>query len=192
VPPDKNEDYIKRVIGLPGDTLAVVGGQVILNGKPVPREMEPPVQIAEDSQMCEGQPCLAEFALARTILPSGKVVYEPDTYRETLPNGASYLVIDDGNTRADNYGPVTVPEGDVFLMGDNRDHSADSREYDSRGLGGPVPLENIGGRAEFITFSLDGTTSWNPLTWISSLRPDRAWTTLRPAIARGSNGHERD
>src|SRR5690606_41571076 len=75
---------------------------------------------------------------------------------------------------------------------DNRDHSADSREYGSRGLGGPVPLANIGGRAEFITFSLDGTTSFNPITWFTSLRGDRAWTTLRPAIAEGGAASEPD
>ena len=77
---------------------------------------------------------------------------------------------------------MTVPDDAVFVMGDNRDHSADSRELNSsRGLLGPVPLENIGGRAEFITFSLDGTTTLNPVSWFTSLREGRAWTTLRPA-----------
>jgi signal peptidase I len=70
-------------------------------------------------------------------------------------------------------------------MGDNRDHSADSRvATEENGLGGPVPLSDIGGRAEFTTFSLDGSEGWNPLTWFTALRGDRAWTSLRPRIDR--------
>ena len=83
----------------------------------------------------------------------------------------------------DNYGPVKVTPDHVFLMGDNRDRSADSRfslGQPENGLGGPVPWENIGGRAEFITFSLDGTAqTLNPFSWIQSLRSGRAGDSLR-------------
>ena len=73
-------------------------------------------------------------------------------------------------------------------MGDNRDNSADSRApIESNGLGGPVPLSSIGGRAEFITFSLDGSETWNPLSWWNALRSGRAWTRLRPMIV--GQGH---
>lgn len=70
-------------------------------------------------------------------------------------------------------------------MGDNRDNSADSRvPLELNGLGGAVPFETIGGRAEFITFSLNGAATWNPLTWFSAFRPSRAGTTLRPDVSR--------
>ncbi|WP_126176413.1 signal peptidase I [Tsuneonella rigui] len=184
VPPDRDEDYIKRVIGLPGDRIAVVNGQVILNGKPVPQKVEPDIRIPVDAQMCDGRPCLEYWDNYRVRGADGKDYYEVPALRETLPNGATYLIVDTQNQILDNYPETLVPEGHVFLMGDNRDHSADSRaDTWERGLGGPVPLANVGGRAEFITFSLDGTTTWNPATWWSSLRGNRAWTTLRPAIA---------
>ena len=71
-------------------------------------------------------------------------------------------------------------------MGDNRNHSADSRvSILQDGLGGPVPLSDVGGRAEFVTFSLDGSQTWNPLSWINALRSDRSWTSLRPVHLNG-------
>jgi signal peptidase I len=191
VPPDRNEDLIKRVVGLPGDRIAVVNGQIILNGKPVPQQVEPPVEIPADDQLtCDrgGSQayCYDVFADYRTRLPSGRVVYELPALRETLPNGASYTVIDHLDQTLDHYPEITVPKGHVFLMGDNRDHSADSRApLWENGLGGPVPLSDIGGRAEFITFSLDGSQTWNPLSWWRALRKDRAWVTLRPSIEGG-------
>jgi signal peptidase I len=188
VPKNRKEDLIKRVVALPGDRIAVVNGQIILNGKPVPQSVEPPVQIPVDDQLtCPSgwgdQYCYTEFAQYRTRLPSGREVYELPTLRETLPNGATYRVIDHVDQELDHFAQVRVPAGHVFLMGDNRDHSADSRApLAGNGLGGPVPLSNIGGRAEFVTFSLDGSQTWNPLTWWSALRKDRAWSTLRPRI----------
>jgi len=181
VPPDRDVDYIKRVIGLPGDRVAVVNGQIVLNGKPVPQAVEPPLDLAIDAN----QPCEREvFPNLATRLPSGKETCELPILRETLPNGVSYNVIDHAEQPLDDYSEVRVPKGHVFLMGDNRDHSADSRAGAGfeQGLGGPVPLADVGGRAEFITFSLDGSTGLNPATWLPSLRPERAWRNLRPAI----------
>ena len=92
------------------------------------------------------------------------------------------------NQWQDTMAEITVPAGHVFLMGDNRDHSADSRfGLESDGLGGPVPLSDVGGRAEFVTFSLNGTESLNPLSWWGALRGERAWRSLRPRSGEGKN-----
>lgn len=194
VHPTRDEDYIKRVIGLPGDTIEVVEGRVILNGTPVKREVVPPVRIPfEPELLCNGSPCLSSFDAYRMRDADGSIYFEPPTYRETLPNGASFLIIDHKTQPNDNFGPYKVDEGHVFVMGDNRDESADSRApAEASGLGGGIPLENIGGRAEFITFSLDGSATWNPLSWYSAMRGDRAWTTLRPALAEEVSGAEEE
>ncbi len=188
VHPTRDEDYIKRVVALPGDTIEVRRGQIILNGKAIKREVVPEVRLPfEPELLCKGSPCLTAFEAFRETGPDGKDYFAPPTWRETLPNGATYLTIDYMDQSLDDYGPYTVPKESVFVMGDNRDQSADSRAAAiENGLGGAVPLANIGGRAEFLTFSLDGSTTWNPATWFSSMRGDRAWSTLRPPLAEGA------
>ena len=177
-PPGGNQDYIKRVIGLPGDTVEVRDGRLILNGKPVPASLRPPAMIPVDAN----SPCgINQFWDRKVETPDGAFCRLPIVH-ETLPNGVSYDTIDDGNSQGDNFGPIRIPADRLFLMGDNRDHSADSRfSLAEQGLGGPVPVENIGGRAEFLTFSLDGTTRLNPLTWLPAFRDGRAGNSLRPA-----------
>ncbi len=183
-PPGQNEDYIKRVIGLPGDTIEVHNGRLVINGRPVPSEVRPPVQIPVDANA----PCSPyQFPGALVSTPRGDMCSLPIVH-ETLPNGVSYDTIDLGRSPGDEFGPVKVPAGRLFLMGDNRDRSADSRFAlgpPDNGLGGPVPWENIGGRAEFITFSLDGTTQMlNPASWLRAFRSGRAGDSLRARQGR--------
>jgi signal peptidase I len=176
-PREQSSDYIKRVIGLPGDTIELRGGQVFLNGIGVQQEVQPDLQLPIDAN----SPCgTHEFAGARGTDAAGNPVCNLPILRETLPNGVSYNIIDLGPQYTDDVAPVEIPEGEVYLLGDNRDLSADSRVASPLGLGGPIPWENIGGRAEFITFSLDGTTTLNPLTWWGAFRSGRAGTSLRP------------
>jgi signal peptidase I len=182
-PPGLREDYIKRVVGLPGDTVEVRGGRLVLNGVPVRQQRLPDRLVPTDANA----PCGVEQFAGRLVQqPGGGFACSLPIVRETLPNGATYEVVDLGQSVGDDYGPVKVPAGHVFLMGDNRDRSADSRFAlgpVENGLGGPVPWENIGGRAEFITFSLDGSASWwNPISWLTSLRGGRAGTSLRTGV----------
>ncbi|MDP9086025.1 MAG: signal peptidase I [Pseudomonadota bacterium] len=179
-PPGQSDDYIKRVIGLPGDTIEVRGGRLILNNVPVKSEVRPPAMIPVDPNA----PCAVDQFPGNLVeLGDGRQFCRLPIVRETLPNGPSYDTIDLGRSPGDDYGPVTVPADRVFLMGDNRDRSADSRFSlgpPDNGLGGPVPWENLGGRAEFLTFSLDGSASWlNPVSWFESLRSGRAGSSLR-------------
>ena len=179
-PPGGNSDYIKRVIGLPGDRIEMIAGRLFINGEGVRRERRRDAMLPIDPNLeCQSGPQVTGAdGLRYCRLP---------IVRETLPNGRSYDTVDMGQTPADDFAPLTVPAGHLWLMGDNRDQSADSRfptGPPSNGLGGPVPWENIGGRAEFITFSLDGSSQyWNPLSWFTALRGGRAGTSLHPERA---------
>ncbi len=173
-PRDKT-DYIKRVIGLPGDTVQMKDGQLWLNGAPVSK-----VAVADTVvPVSPNSDCVTPIdAQYRTTSTAGQPECRFPTYRETLPGGRSYLTMDLGLTPQDNTEPMLVPEGSIFLMGDNRDNSEDSRFDPVIGGLGMLPLENLVGRAEFITFSLDGSTDWNPLTWLSAVRSGRYFINL--------------
>ena len=180
-PPGQRTDYIKRVIGLPGDTVRMVEGQLFINDQAVKRQPQAPDLVPIDiNSPCgsSSDPALYHF---RVRGADGRMYCRVPVVRETLPNGRTYETVDLGRSSEDNFGPVTVPDSHLWLMGDNRDDSADSRVPEWQGvLGGPVPWENIGGRAEFITFSLDGSTIWyNPLTWPNAFRSGRAGRSLR-------------
>ena len=173
-----NSDYIKRVIGLPGDRIQMIRGQLYINGERVRRERRPDAMIPVDANI----ECNFGGAGGRERGPDGRQYCRLPIVRETLPNGRAYDTVELGDGGADDFAPVVVPANHLWLMGDNRDQSADSRvDLDQQGLGGPVPWENIGGRAEFITFSLDGTSSYlNPISWFTALRGGRAGTSLHP------------
>jgi len=180
-PPGTRTDYIKRVIGLPGDVVSMRDGTLTINGQQVKRQPLAPEMVPIDLNSPCGSgtdPALYDF---RVRGADGKMYCRVPVVRETLPNGRAYETVELGRSPEDNFDPVTIPADHVWLMGDNRDDSADSRVPEwNGGLGGPVPWENIGGRAEFITFSLDGSSTWwNPITWIEALRSGRAGRSLR-------------
>ena len=180
-PPGERSDYIKRVIGLPGDTIRMVGGQLFINGQPVNRKPMTYQMVPIDINSPCGSPTDPALMNFRVRGTDGKAYCRVPIVHETMPNGRSYDTVELGPTTEDNFDPIIVPAGHLWLMGDNRDDSADSRIPTwNGGLGGPVPWENIGGRAEFITFSLDGSSKWwNPISWITALRSGRAGHSLR-------------
>ena len=147
-PPQPKIDYIKRVIGLPGDRIQMIGGVLHINGEPVKRE-----------RTGTYRPGDADDEAAQAAI-----------YTETLPNGVTYETLDiTPNSISDNTREFLVPEGHYFMMGDNRDNSADSRANV-----GFVPLENFVGRAEMIFFSIGGGAS--PLEvwkWPTEMRVGR-------------------
>ncbi len=153
---DRNRDYIKRVIGLPGDEVQTVNGTLYLNGKKITREL-----VGNETVRCAGYQSLAA------------------TYREALPNGISYTIqeCNGNNYRLDNVGPYVVPEGHFFMMGDNRDNSQDSRTP----MVGMVPADQIVGKAQRLVFSVDGAESriWQVWKWPSAIRFDRIFDPVK-------------
>ena len=157
---------MKRVIGLPGDTVAVVDGQLILNGEAVTQE--PMARFA--IPVSPYSPCV--FGTVRSVDAGQSSICLYDRFREDMPGGKVNQVLDFGVAPGDAFAPATVPEGHMFVMGDNRDYSRDSRFPARAGDGvGMVPLDNLVGRARFIFWSTDGTASWsNPLSWFTATR----------------------
>ncbi len=148
-PTDNTTDYIKRIVGLPGDTIQVINGVLNINGKAVERKRAG-VHVLRDE--------------------SGNLREIP-RYIEILPNGRQHYILEESDQALKDNTPVyTVPENHVFGMGDNRDNSQDSRFLDSVGF---IPLENLVGRAEFLFFSIDNAAPWQFWKWGSALRTDR-------------------
>ena len=154
-PGDNKTDFIKRVIGLPGDKIQITNGRLYINGAQMNRE---PV----------GKYVIREY----TLFPQ-----EFTEYVETLPEGQQHRILEysDGVEVVDNTPEFIVPEGQYFMMGDNRDNSNDSRKDI-----GFVPLDNIEGKARILFYSHDDTTRWyNPISWITSIRWNRLFNKIK-------------
>jgi signal peptidase I len=156
LPRDDRTDYIKRVIGLPGDRIQMIGNVLHINGQPV-----------NDVVVSRGE--VEDVFGPRSMIQA----------RETLPNGKSFLIQDFGPGGDLDDTPVyEVPAGHYFMMGDNRDNSIDSRVQESAGVG-LVPEENLVGKAEIIAFSwTPGASLFNPVSWFANVRPSRFFRVL--------------
>jgi signal peptidase I len=179
-PPAMKDDYIKRVIGLPGDVIQMRSGILEINGVAVKKERIADLVIPVTENMKDAA------ALESTLFPCWRPDFEERAksggtqcryprYVETLPEGRRYEILDlDSGLPGDDTEAFVVGEGEVFLMGDNRDRSADSRfPADGKAIG-IVPQEYLVGKALVSVFSTDGSARWLlPWTWFSAARPER-------------------
>ncbi|RPF72529.1 signal peptidase I [Aurantiacibacter spongiae] len=168
--PIDHTDYIKRVIGLPGDKVQMINGVLNINDQPVGMERVEDfvLPLREDGRCFSGR-----FVEAAA---NGGYACRYPQFRETLPNGVEHNILDlvpDGDV--DDTAPVIVPDGYLFMMGDNRDNSQDSRRPSvAGGWVGLVPQENLVARASFMYWSTDGSAEWLlPWTWFTAARWSR-------------------
>lgn len=171
-PVDHGVTFIKRVMGRPGDTVEMRDGLFILNGRTLPqfRRSEFVIPLGPNV-ICLAIPGLIDLrSLTADAKPGCKFIQA----RERLPSGRMHRVLDFAIARSDTFGPVKVPQGRLFMLGDNRDDSLDSRMPISSGGLGMIPEENVIGKARWVVFSSDGTGSLlKPWTWQSALRPSQ-------------------
>ncbi|PRY24143.1 signal peptidase I [Aliiruegeria haliotis] len=167
--PVNGQDFIKRLIGLPGDRVQVKNGILHLNGEAVPTE---PVGMFVEPMEPQGPQQLLPRCFNGPVGAGGSC--EKEKFVETLPGGRTHSILNVGNGPTDNTPVYSVPEGHYFFMGDNRDNSTDSRVNQlARGVGF-VPYENLIGRADRIMFSSAGRSLFYVWTW----RPDRLFKRI--------------